>query len=244
MRKDDEKDSLAEAVARLREEGLSQKVPESVVDETIRRLAAAGCASGAAAKSRRLALRQTTIRLALAAAAAIALGFTLGRLSGPEHLNTDQLRNAVAPSVAASIEPALRAKLIEDMQQQYQVALAATYVKIRDEVTAQYRDDLNRMAVQMLAASNAATNQLLSELVESIDTAQTQDLRRITRALYQIELNRIQDRTQLATGLQTLASRTEDGMRQLVQFVAEVRPEDFDAQGDLPLRIPKERNEP
>ena len=65
---------------------------------------------------------------------------------------------------------------MEDMRQRYQVALAATYVKVKEELTEQYRDDLNRFAVQTLAASNATTNRLLAELVESIDTMQAQDL--------------------------------------------------------------------
>jgi len=249
MMKDENKDLLGEAIARLKQEGLSQEVPPAVPAETIRRLTEASAGIGRferparGAGVRRFLLGRTTIRLALATAASIALGFALGRFCGPASVNLDELRQALAPSLAASIEPALRARLIEDMRQRYQVALAATYVKVREELTAQYRDDLNRMAVQMLAASNAATNQLLAELVQNIDTTQTQDLRRITRALYQIELNRIQDRTQLAAGLQTLASRTEDEMRQLVHFVADVRPEDLDVQGNLPVRIPNERSE-
>jgi len=250
MRKDDERDLLAEAVGRLRREGLSQELSQTVVDETIRRLGAAGAGTdraaphGVAGRHPRWTMRRATVRLALAAAAAIALGFALGRLSGPEHLNMDQLRDAVAPSVVAAVEPAIRARLIEDMQQRYQVALAATYVKVKEELTAQYRDELNRIAVQMLAASNAATNQLLEELVESIDTAQTHDLRRITRTLYQMELNRLQDRTQLATGLQTLASRTEEMRGAFAQWLVDVQPQEPTVQGTRSIRIPDERKEP
>ncbi len=118
------------------------------------------------------------IRLSLAAAALILLGFAIGRLSGPAPLDMDELREALAPAVAAAIEPAIREKLMEDMRQRYQVALAATYVKVKEELTEQYRDDLNRFAVQTLAASNAMTNRLLAELIENIDTAQAQDLTR------------------------------------------------------------------
>jgi hypothetical protein len=251
MMKDEDKDLLAEAIVRLRQEGLSQEPPPAVVGETIRRLGAAGAGTkhvafraGVGARNRRFAVTRATIRLALAAAASIALGFALGRFSGPAPVNVDELREALAPSLAASIEPAIRARLIDDMQQRYQVALTATYVQVKEELTAQYQDELNRMAVQMLAASNAVTNRLLTELVENIDTAQTQDLRRITRALYEIEVNRIQDRTQLATGLQTLASRTEETRRAFAQWVGNVRPDELDMPGTRSIRIPDERNEP
>jgi DNA primase len=167
----------------------------------------------------------------------IVLGYAIGRLSGPAPLDMDELREALAPSVAAAIEPAIREKLIEDMRQRYQLALVATYVKVKEELTEQYRDELNRYAIQTLAASNATTNRLLTELVENIDTMQAQDLKQVARALHQIELNRVQDKTQLASGLQRLASRTEDELsrtrREFVQLLVDVRPENSDVQDRL-----------
>ncbi len=184
-----------------------------------------------------------TIRLALAAAALIAIGCVIGRFSGPAPMKMDKLRDALAPSLAASLEPAIRAKLVEDLQHRYQLALAATYVKVKEELTKQYRDDMNRYAVQTLAASNATTNRLLTELMESIDNAQAQDLTRIARVISRIEHNRIQDKTQFAAGLQTLASRTEE-TRQVVQLLADGRPEDLDARPDQDIEIPNERIDP
>jgi EAL domain-containing protein (putative c-di-GMP-specific phosphodiesterase class I) len=248
-RRDDERDILAEALAQLEEQGLSQQLPKAVVDETIRQLADARPASADSdlKNARRILFGRTAVAATLAAAALIVLGFAVGRLSGPAPLDLDELREALAPSVAASIEPALRARLIDDMRQRYQVALAAGYVKVKEELTQQYRDDLNRFAVQTLAASNAVTNRLLAELVENIDTAQTEDLTRIARALRQIELNRMQDKTQLAAGLNTLASRTESELsktrQQFVQLLVSYQPEELGPE-PRPFQNPHERNEP
>ncbi len=244
MKRDD--DILARAAARLKEGAAGQQPPKAVVEETVRRLACARSAQQEAryGDRRRINIRQVTTRFSLAAAALIALGYVFGRFSGPAPVNMDKLREALAPSLAASLEPAIRAKVVEDLQQRYQLALAATYVKLKEELTEQYRDDMNRAAVQTLAASNAVTNRLLAELVESIGTAQAQDLTRIAQALHWIELNRVQDNTQLAAGLQTVAQRTEETRRQFVQLLVDVRPEDLGAQPSQPTRIHNERNEP
>jgi len=239
-------DKLSEAVARLKQEGLSQELPKEVVDETLRRMADGGFPM-ADSRGRVLPIRPL-FRLATAAAVFVLLGYTAGRLATPKPMDLDQLREALVPSVAAAIEPALRARLAEETRRDYQLALARTYVRVKQELTEQYRSDLNRFALQTLAASNAVTNELLTQLVQNIDTVQTQDLRRITRALYEIEMNRVQDKTQLASGLQTLAYRTEDELSRtknaIAQLAADTRPTGFDLPPVEPRQTYKERNEP
>lgn len=237
-----DKDILGDAVDRLKRDTIAQKVPKVVVDETLRRLADAEADDLDRVDVRRAPIGKA-IRLALAAAALIGIGCVIGRVSGPAPVKMDKLRDALAPSLAASLEPAIRAKVVEDLQHRYQLALAATYVKVKEELTEQYRDDMNRYAVQTLAASNATTNRLLAELVESIDNAQAQDLTRIARVISRIEHNRIQDKTQFAAGLQALASRTEE-TRQVVQLLAEVLPEDLDVRPGQDIEIPNERIDP
>jgi len=237
-----DKDILGDAVDRLKRDAIAQKVPKVVVDETLRRLADAEADDLDRVDVRRAPIGKA-IRLALAAAALIGIGCVIGRVSGPAPVKMDKLRDALAPSLAASLEPAIRAKVVEDLQHRYQLALAATYVKVKEELTEQYRDDMNRYAVQTLAASNATTNRLLAELVESIDNAQAQDLTRIARVISRIEHNRIQDKTQFTAGLQTLASRTEE-TRQVVQLLAEVLPEDLDVRPGQDIEIPNERIDP
>ncbi len=231
---------LREAIARLKRDALSQEPPKAVVDETLRRLADARCDEAGRPELRRIRIGRTTIWRILAAAALIALGCAIGRLSGPAPVNMDKLRETLASSVAISIEPAIRANVAEDLERRYQLALATTYVKVKEELTAQYREDLTRSAVQTLAASNATTNRLLAELLDSIDTAQSQDFTRVAKAIYQIEQNRIQDKSQLAAGLYKLASRTEElSRRQLVQPLVNTHPQDSDGQDDETTEIPQ-----
>jgi hypothetical protein len=243
MKRDE--DLLGEAVARLKQETAGQQPSKALVDETIRRLAASRSDSQESWRSdpRRFTIGRTTIGLSLAAAAMIMLGFAFGRLSGPAPVNLDKLRETLAPSLAASLEPAIRAKVVDDLQHRYQLALATTYVKLKEELTQQYRDEMNRAAIQTLAVSNTLTNRLLAELVENIDTAQAEDRARIAQAIHRVELNRVQDKTQLAAGLQTVANRTEE-TRQFVQLLVDVHPEDLGAQPSQPTQNPNERTEP
>jgi hypothetical protein len=243
-------DKLSEALARLKQQGQSQEVPKEVVDETLRRIA--DCELRIADSSAAHPAIQNIIRLGLklgaAAAVFVLLGYTAGRLSMPKPMDVDQLREALIPSVATAIEPAIRRRVVEDIRRDYQLALAGMYVRVKEELTEQYRNDLNRFAVQTLAASNAATNELLTQLVRSIDTAKTQDLRRIAQALSEIEMNRVQDKTQLASGLQTLAYRTEDELsrtkRQIAQFLVDVHPAGFDVPQVESRQPHDERNQP
>jgi hypothetical protein len=223
------------------------------VDETIRRIVECGTrsadsgAGGLAFCNPQFAIRNFTgWRLKFAAAAAVFLlaGYVAGRVTSPD---VEQLREALTPAVAASLEPVLRQRLSEEMKDHYQVALAGTYVRLKEELAHEYRDDLNRSAVQTLAASNATTNALLAELVQAIDTAQTQDLRRIALTLSQMEAKRMQDKTQLATGLITLASRTDDEFSRtkkvLARFMIDERPQEIELPRQLPEESPNERNE-
>jgi len=248
-RRDSEKDILAEALAQLKRQGLPQQPPQAVVDETVRRLADAETSSTKpdVRGATRVFLGRMAVTAPLAAAALIAMGFAIGRLSGPAHPSLEELREALAPAVAASIEPALRAALLDDVKRRCEVALTASYSKMSEELTQQYREDMNRYAVQTLAASNAVTNRFLADLLENLDAAQAQDLDRIARALDQIELNRMQDKTQLAAGLQTLASRTAEELtqtrRQFVQLLVTHQPKEPGLEA-RPFQNPTERKQP
>ncbi|MBN1505888.1 MAG: hypothetical protein JW955_03535 [Sedimentisphaerales bacterium] len=250
MRNRHEKDILAEAIEQLKKQVAANPLPQEVMDEAVRRIAECGMRN-AQAGAERLSLRRphsaVRIRFGLrfaAAAAFLLVGYVAGRAAAPD---VDQLRETLTPAVAASLEPALRERLAGEMRDHYDVALAGTYLRLREELAQQYRDDLNRFAVQMLAASNATTNALLAELVQTIDTAQAQDLRRIASALSQIEAKRIQDKRQLAAGLQTLAYRTEDELSQtkrvLVRLLTSETPQEIELPQQPLKKTFNERNE-
>jgi hypothetical protein len=161
-------------------------------------------------------------KLAAAAVLLLATGYVTGRVAAPKPPDVQQLYSKLAP--------AIRQQLLGEMEQRQQLIAAATYSQLRNDISRQYRQDLNQFAVQTLAASTAVTNQLLEDLITSINSAQTQDRRWVTAALQQIESNRLQDRTQLGTGLVRLAVYTEDELQRtkngIAQFLANTQPQD------------------
>jgi hypothetical protein len=106
------------------------------------------------------------------------------------------------------------------MKQYWQLALASSYVQLKDDLTQQYRRDLSQFAAQTVLASGAVTNQLLEELIESINTAQTQERQWVAAAFEQTELNRIRENAQLSNAFATFAVQTEDEMLRTKQDVA------------------------
>jgi hypothetical protein len=139
----------------------------------------------------------------------IIAGYAAGRLSAPRGPDAEQLQ--------AALEPAIRQNLLDEMKQYWQLALVSSYVHLKDDLTQQYRRDLSRFAIQTLAASNAVTNELLTELIESINEAQTEDRQWVAAAFEQIELNRLQDNAQLSNAFVTFAVRTEDELQRTQQ---------------------------
>ncbi|MFH1718208.1 MAG: hypothetical protein ABIF19_12715 [Planctomycetota bacterium] len=141
-------------------------------------------------------------KVAAAAVLLILAGYAAGRLSGPQPPDAEQLR--------AAIEPAIRQNLLDEVNRNMLSGLANGYIQLKDELSQQYRQDLNRVAIQTLAASNTVTNQLLAELIESINDAQLQDRRWVEAALKQIVSNQLRDKTQLSNAFATFAVQTED----------------------------------
>lgn len=134
------------------------------------------------------------IKFAAAAVLLICAGFLTSRLSTPQPVDVEQLR----------------ADLVKQMNQQWESILEARHAQIREEVYRQVRRDLTEFAAQTLTASKDLTDQRLVELVRLIEAARIQDRQRIEAALEQVELNRLQDKTQFRNGLQTLVARASE----------------------------------
>ncbi len=159
-------------------------------------------------------------KLAVAAVLLIVAGYAVGRLTAPQGVDMEELRYSLESSLKSSLEPAIHQKLLEQMRQDWQLAFAGGYIRLKDELNQQFRDDLNEFAVQILTASNAVTNQLLTELIESIDAAQAQERHWVAAALGQIELNRLEDNSQLRNDLATFAVQTTGELQRTKQDVA------------------------
>jgi hypothetical protein len=146
-----------------------------------------------------------TARFAAAAMLLISVGFLAG-LAWGWRLNTEHLRNSLEAS----------------LKQELQSVMASSYAALKDELRDEYRQDLNLYAVQTLAASNVATNQLLSELVAAINTSRAREQEGILAALGQVEANRIRENNELRKDLATFASYTGDNLSQTRQEMAEL----------------------
>jgi len=199
---------LEKAVEALKNEQIPPGPPQKVIESTMAKLAEnAGQADTVKHKYRILILEglratKSLTKIAAAAVLLIAAGYAAGRLSAPRAPDMEQIR--------AALEPTIRQNLIDETKQYMQLGLANAYIRIKDELSQQYRQDLGRVALQSVAASNAVTNELLTELIESFNEAQNQDKQLVTAALKQIESRRLQDRTELSDALATLALQTED----------------------------------
>jgi hypothetical protein len=232
----DEKDILTNAIDDLKAQGLSAAPPQEVVNETLTRLARAEAAhdalgphetQAAFGSSTRLRMRSAA-RWAVAAAVLLTAGYAIGRISATTEPNIEQLHAALLPSLAASLEPAIRQRVLEETTRGYQQAMVTGYVRLKEELTEQRRADLDRLAVQLFTASNSVTNELLTQLVEAVESSQQQDRRWITTALENIEAKRAAENSELGTALVRLAARTQTEIQRtndIVRSLANTQPE-------------------
>lgn len=163
-------------------------------------------------------IRSRFIQYAAAAAVLITIGFLVGRVSTAQPINIDQLRNELKVSLASEI----RKEVSEQLKGDLQAAFAAGFEQVKDGLRNEYQQDLNQYAIETLAASSAVTNQLLNELIATIDTSRQQDLRRIAAAMEQVELNRMKDSSELRDSFATFASYTGNEITQTRNEMAEL----------------------
>jgi len=216
MKKQKDKDIVTKAAKSLSETLVPAGPPESCVDTTLSKLAEASGEQETAGVRKhiqfveRINAAKGFTKVAAAAMLLIVVGYVIGQLLAPRPPDMGELQTAV------------RQDVLEEMKHYWQLGMASSYVQLKDELNEQYRRDLNDFAVKTVAASSAVTNQLLEELIESINAAKMEDLRRIARVLYYIESNRLQDKTQLTNGLETLAIYTGDELQRTRQDMAKL----------------------
>jgi hypothetical protein len=146
------------------------------------------------------------MRWTAAAVLLLVAGYAIGHIVEPRPPDMEKLQLAME----TSLEPIIRKNVVEQLNRDWGVALANSYLRLRDELGDQFRRELNTYTLHTLAASNTQTSELLTELIEAINTAQAQDRRWVATALEQIEFNRLRDKSQLINGLETLAAETGD----------------------------------
>ncbi len=207
---------LEKAVKALKNEQIPPGPSQELAEATVAKLTEASAQSNKVTTGKRiwfidwLKAPNSFTKVAAAAVLLIVAGYAAGRLSAPRGPDAEQLQ--------VVLEPAIRSRLLDEMKQYWQLALTSSYAQLKNELSQQYRSDLNQFAAYTLAASGAATNQLLEELIESINAAQTQDRQWVSAAFEQIELNRLRDNAQLTNAFATFAVRTEGELERLWSY--------------------------
>ncbi len=213
----EENENIVEkAVKALKNEQIPPGPSQELAEATIAKLTEASGQSNNLTTGKRiwfidwLKAPNSFTKVAAAAVLLIIAGYAAGRISSPRQPDIEQLQ--------AALEPAIRSRLLDEMKQYWQLALTSSYAQLKNELSQQYRSDLNQFAAYTLAASGAATNQLLEELIDSINEAQTQDRQWVSAAFEQIELNRLRDNAELSNAFATFAVQTEDELERLWSY--------------------------
>ena len=220
MKERESENILEKAVNALNNEQVPSGPPLELANSTIAKLTEISGQTNTVPGDRqirlidRIKIPNSFTKVAAAAVLLIMAGYATGRLLSPKPPDIEQLQ--------AALEPAIRQNLLDEMKQYWQLGLTASYAQLKDDLSQQYRRDLNQFAAYTLAASGAATNQRLEELIESINQAQTQDRQWFATALGEIELNRLQDNAQLSNALATFAVQTEDELLRTKQDMAQI----------------------
>ncbi|OHB59288.1 MAG: hypothetical protein A2167_05655 [Planctomycetes bacterium RBG_13_46_10] len=205
---EEHKDILDKAINALANTNVPPGPPKELTDTTVAKLSEAAKnhqdefmdSTGSPQETIKLVDRikfvKGLIKFSAAAVILITAGYAIGRFSAPQPPDIEQLR--------ASLEPAIRQNLLQDMAQYMQVGLESCYAQIKNELQQQYRRDMSDFAIQTLAASSTVTNQRLLQLIDAINTSQTHE------------------RQWYATALETLALQTEDQLQKTRQDMAQL----------------------
>jgi hypothetical protein len=223
MKERESENILDKAVKALNDRQVPSGPPEELANSTIAKLTEISGQTNTFSGGRRIRLidrikiPNSFTKVAAAAVLLIMTGYATGRLLSPKPPDIEQLRVA--------LEPAIRQNLLDEMKQYLQLGLKASYAQLKDDLSQQYRSDLNQFAAYTLAVSGSATNQRLEELIESINLAQTQDRQWVAAAIGEIELNRLQDNAQLSNAFATFAVQTEDELQNMAQILSYTQPD-------------------
>ncbi len=211
---------LEKAVKALNDEQVPPGPPRELANSTIAKLTEISGQTNTFSSGRRIRLidwikvPNSFTKVAAAAVLLIMAGYATGRLLSPKPPDIEDFRTA--------LEPVIRQNILGEMKQYWQLSLAASCAQLKEDISQQYLRDLNQFAAYTLAASGAATNQRLEELIESINQAQTQERQWLVAALGELELNRLQDNAQLSNAFVNFAAQTEDELLRNRQNMAQI----------------------
>ena len=214
MEKD--KDILERAAEVLKNEKIPPGPSKELVDATISKLTETARQSDTIQIGDRIRIRERLRainrlnKIAVAAVLFIIAGYAVGRFSAPRPPDIKQLQTALVPVI--------RQELLDEINQH----LETSYISLTEDLDRRYRQDMSRVAMQILTASNTATNERLAELINSFNEYQAQERQRFMTMLKRMETNRLEDSAVLSDALVTVAQRTEEEMARTKQDVAQL----------------------
>ena len=215
---EEDKDILEKAADVLKNEKIPPGPPQELVDETLVKLTEISGHSDTIALGNRIRIQErfrAINHLYKVAAAVILLlvgGYAIGRLSAPRPPDMKQLQEAMVPVI--------RQELLDEINEHLQ----SSYASLTDSLDRKYQQDLNRVGLQILAASNTVTNERLAGLIESFNEYQTQERQWFTAMLERLESNRLQDSAVLSDALVTVAQQTKEEMERTKQEIVQLLP--------------------
>lgn len=142
-------------------------------------------------------------RAAVAAVLILSSGIAIGRFTAPRPVDVEQLQTDVQASVLASLEADVQKRLLTQMDQRLDTALAANNTQLAGQIVEQMHGDLQIFATNMTAGTRELVDRRFSEVVELIEAGRLTDRRQVAKALDQI-------RTQTGMGLMRLAAMTNE----------------------------------
>lgn len=222
-----EHDQLNEAIKALKNCDVPDGPPQQTVEETLTTLQEASEDWNKARQSMRLGYASTWMKWAVAAMVLILLGFSVGRFITPRGLD-EQRMAALESRLIARLGPAITQEVGQVLSQDLHTVQANGYTRLNEALDQRLQESMKEYAIQILAASNASTSQLMDNLVQAIRVAQVQERQRLASVIKEIEFDRLQKDTQVRKSLANVAVLTENHLQTTQELVSLIAHEQVD----------------
>jgi len=229
MKPDDLLDKTVEAL----KDGSSQGHPPAhVVEQTRARLRELSMGPSTIPVRPWLLGSSRWVQMAAAAVVLVVAGIGIGRITGPRGLTAEQVRD-----LEDRMTERVEARLAGQWAQAQQVSLTT----LRQDLDQRFDAKVNQVALQVLAATNAATTRTLASVVEDLRTSQARERLWTAAALGRIESDRFQREASLNGDMAVLASLTQTQARSTRDLVSLFADEGLDSRNPTetypPLKI-------
>ncbi len=159
------------------------------------------------------------VKTGLAAMILIGSGFLVGRLSHSSQLSEKQVQ-ALKLSLLESMTPTVTTYVADQLTTDLRESLALAYGKLAHDVDQQMDARLNQYALQVLAVSQAKTQQTLGDLVEVIRRNEASQQQRFTNALYQLDYQHTLRDKQVRKSLATVTDLTQSHVKHTEELIS------------------------